>query len=436
MGICSTESRFTGVVQRVVARRRRASVVAVVKAAYRLDLDERSWLDSVADAALPVFGAGASGVQAYVFYVNADGRIAIGSSGGAGSLPRGVHVALRESHALSPNAHLLYGARPCATLSQYLGDAIETDPAVQAIIGPLGVRDLRGIVGIDPTRHGVALAVPLSRRERMPRSVAALGARVAAHLAAAHRLRRWLATAEPEARSLDAAPAVFDERERAHHVAPEARSSLPALREAVRRRIALERVAAREPEAAVASWSVLVDGQWSLIDQFEADGRRYLVARRNDAAIDAGSAASERERQILGFAALGKPIKLMAYELGLSSSTVSHHLSRAMRRLGARHRGELAARLTATQVVSLHGHEFLLAATAGPDAVPWPAELTAAEREIARHLARGESAAAISRARGASVRTVNNQIAALFRKVGVASRAELQAWAARATHRE
>jgi DNA-binding CsgD family transcriptional regulator len=43
----------------------------------------------------------------------------------------------------------------------------------------------------------------------------------------------------------------------------------------------------------------------------------------------------------------------------------------------------------------------------------------------------GQSNAAIAKARGTHVRTVANQLAALFRKLGVASRAELRALLAR-----
>ena len=55
------------------------------------------------------------------------------------------------------------------------------------------------------------------------------------------------------------------------------------------------------------------------------------------------------------------------------------------------------------------------------------AELTAAEREVVGHILEGRSNAEIARLRGTSVRTVANQVASLFRKLGVSSRAELVA---------
>ncbi len=57
-------------------------------------------------------------------------------------------------------------------------------------------------------------------------------------------------------------------------------------------------------------------------------------------------------------------------------------------------------------------------------------ELTRAEHDVARRLLAGESNAAIAIARGTSARTVANQVAAVFRKLGVGSRAQLAATAA------
>jgi len=52
-------------------------------------------------------------------------------------------------------------------------------------------------------------------------------------------------------------------------------------------------------------------------------------------------------------------------------------------------------------------------------------QLTPSERAVAAQVAEGLSSQAIAAQRGRSVRTVENQIAALFRKLRVASRAEL-----------
>lgn len=61
------------------------------------------------------------------------------------------------------------------------------------------------------------------------------------------------------------------------------------------------------------------------------------------------------------------------------------------------------------------------------DAPSLPEMLTPAEQAVVRAILDGESNAAIARARGTSTRTVANQIAAIFDKIGVSSRAELVA---------
>lgn len=70
------------------------------------------------------------------------------------------------------------------------------------------------------------------------------------------------------------------------------------------------------------------------------------------------------------------------------------------------------------------GREFLVVRLDG-DAPPALAKVPPAEREVALGLLRGRSNAEIARARGTSSRTVAKQVASLFRRLGVGSRAEL-----------
>jgi DNA-binding CsgD family transcriptional regulator len=55
------------------------------------------------------------------------------------------------------------------------------------------------------------------------------------------------------------------------------------------------------------------------------------------------------------------------------------------------------------------------------------AGLTDAERDVLTRILAGDSNETIAKARGSAVRTVANQIASIFRKLGVSSRAELAA---------
>jgi DNA-binding CsgD family transcriptional regulator len=123
-----------------------------------------------------------------------------------------------------------------------------------------------------------------------------------------------------------------------------------ALRDAV---IALDRARGplrrRAPDEAIAAWKGLVDARWSLVDQFESDGRRFVVARRNEPGAVTLDVLSARERQVVSYVAFGHTNKLIAYELGISHSTVRVLLARAAAKLGVPSRGDLA-RLAAREL--------------------------------------------------------------------------------------
>ncbi len=123
-----------------------------------------------------------------------------------------------------------------------------------------------------------------------------------------------------------------------------------ALRDAV---LAMERsrgpLRRSHPARAVGEWRVLVEGRWSLLDRFESDGKRFIVAVANDPIAPGPDALTERERQVTAAAAAGRHNKLIAYELGVSASTVRVLLSRAARKLSVNSRRELVALYRAFQ---------------------------------------------------------------------------------------
>jgi DNA-binding NarL/FixJ family response regulator len=96
------------------------------------------------------------------------------------------------------------------------------------------------------------------------------------------------------------------------------------------------------PDEALSLWQGLVAGRWSLLDRFESDGRRYVVARRNEPTPPDVLALTLRERQVLGHLLQGDAMKVAGYALGLDVSTVSGVAKTLLLKLGIRSVPELA----------------------------------------------------------------------------------------------
>jgi DNA-binding NarL/FixJ family response regulator len=207
-----------------------------------------------------------------------------------------------------------------------------------------GFDDIVSLAAADPTPLGCLIALPTESAGTLHRSSRLHWKRLAAHIAAGFRIRRRIAESVTEDATREA-EAILEPSGRVAHATREAsaRSARDALRAAVlaadRARGPLRR---RAPDEAIEAWRGLVAGRWSLLDHFDRDGRRYLVAHRNDPDAPDPRALTLRERQVVSYVALGESNKLIAYELGLSASTVGVLLTRAAAKLGVRSRAELA----------------------------------------------------------------------------------------------
>jgi DNA-binding CsgD family transcriptional regulator len=99
----------------------------------------------------------------------------------------------------------------------------------------------------------------------------------------------------------------------------------------------------REGLRALDLWRPLNNARWTLVDSFEEGGRRYIVARENQAEARNFSDLTDRERQIVVHASLGMTNKQIAYALGISDATVRVLMARAAKRFGVHSRKELLA---------------------------------------------------------------------------------------------
>ncbi|MEM9727050.1 MAG: LuxR C-terminal-related transcriptional regulator, partial [Myxococcota bacterium] len=96
-----------------------------------------------------------------------------------------------------------------------------------------------------------------------------------------------------------------------------------------------------DPAQALELWTALVQGRWSLVDWFDTDGRRFVLALPNPPEIADPRGLTERENQVVTYVVLGQTNKMIAYYLGISSSRVSALLRSAMRKLNVATRASL-----------------------------------------------------------------------------------------------
>jgi DNA-binding CsgD family transcriptional regulator len=232
-----------------------------------------------------------------------------------------------------------YGAGPNVDVMSSVFRRVAPTPAVVEVVNSVPLNDAVGVRGHNPSGTGFLITAPsIERYALTPRTRAALG-RVAVHLAAALRIRRVT-----EGPAVDAgADAVFSQRGKLEHLAtPDVSSGhRKALGSAVEHRLLGQRIRRTEPERALELWRALVAGRWSLVNHADRDGKRFILARRNDPLLERPTALDATERLVALFTSWGHSNKLVAYELGLSSAATSETLKRALRKLRLRSRAEL-----------------------------------------------------------------------------------------------
>jgi DNA-binding CsgD family transcriptional regulator len=173
-------------------------------------------------------------------------------------------------------------------------------------------------------------------------------------------------------------------------------------------------------------WQGLVSGQWTIVDWVDTDSRRFLVAHQNHYSSRQLRALSPREVDIAEHLSQGRSTSEMAYALGLRPGTVSRAARTVLRKLGVKGRADLAALFggVAPLKASLPTGDGLFALTPGPHPELW-SRLSGAERDVIERALRGQRLAQVATARKVSVKTVKNQLGAVYARFGVRGRAEL-----------
>lgn len=323
---------------------RRRDMVKVVEAAYRLELDEGEWLQGLADLFATMHG-GAQGVMVYVHDATdlSNGvRIpAYALNGLDDSFAQGTRLHNAKTP-ISQGREVYRSGVVCSTVSEILAP-LGRKPLEQESFA-LGVdsidsdiQDAWGLSASNPGGRGVSLAAPLYEITKLSDSLRELWGLVGVHLATAYRLRSRDTSEQPAA--------VLDPDGRVRHAEGEAtdadvrRSLAEATRNVERARSQKLRHHADE---ALPMWRGLVEGRWSLVDREDTDGRRFVVAQRNDLDATEPPSLTQIERQVVLYAAQGESNARIAYWLGLDSTRVARELSRALNKLGVDSRDQLA----------------------------------------------------------------------------------------------
>jgi len=317
-----------------MAGQRSFDPIAIVEHSYALQGTESEWIDRLLGAIAPAID---DGIVVYGFTYRWRGRVpypAVFASGKPAleHLVRAIAVDYITATVETP--------KPCNTFSQQVAKLpAHMHGLEERLFRPNGFADVLGVHAFDPD-GGLFLVSGLAERRTLSARDNARWARITAHMASALRLRRRIereavedeAVLSPSGGLLHATGAAKQ---------ADARDRLRAAARAMdRARGPLRRTA---PQEALELWRALCAGRWSLVDRFESDGRRYLIAHQNQPHLPNLRGLSQREATVAAFAQLGQSNKEIAYTLGIAPSSVATHLGAALRKLGLPSRAALAA---------------------------------------------------------------------------------------------
>lgn len=338
----------------------------------------------------------------------------------------GAHPINRSVLRLGPSLGF-YDAVPerfsAGTATEYLGEARHA-----RVVAPfrrfLSARDSCAIWG--PDAAGLMIVVAAPRKEAGPPwgHDRHLAHKLLPHFTAGLRLRRSLTGLSLETASVEAIFSTDGRCVNAQGMAEPA-NAREGLRRAV---IDMEAARARPASETDSPRAALLDGRWSLVDRFDTDGRRFVVAYRNPPGVLDPRRLSRRERDVAARLAQGMSQGAVAAELGIQSSTVATVASTVIGKLGLHSTRALPLfwRDSGGDPVALGRDDLVAISSAAGPARP-RSELTPAEREVLDGVIHGHSNRQIANQRGTSIHTVANQIAALLKKLCAGSRSELSA---------
>jgi len=183
-------------------------------------------------------------------------------------------------------------------------------------------------------------------------------------------------------------------------------------------------------------WQQLSAGAWVFNDTFSSEERHFAIVRRSPVAVP--RPVDARKLRLLESVLLGKSPKVVAIEQARCLSSITASIQECVRSMGITVRVSQASALLTMAARALHRPNssptlgriselsnddgaFIVISALRPD-LRLPVELSLAEAAVLRRLVQGDTYAQISSQRATSPRTVANQLATAFRKLGVSGR--------------
>ena len=323
-------------------------VIGAVEACYAGAANDEAWLSGLLEAMSPL--AHGHGVHAQVYRQCQDGALLL-ERRRCQDVPPDVLDAMDRLFGSAPPEVVRRHWAPTPPVDyctrRLLAAPAEVERELRHIRERFDIKDALGIFGADVDGRVISIfiGVPGELPLFPPRVVHRLRS-VAAHLTSGVRLRHALGSAEAQVDGAAGPPpeAVLDPAGHALDASGPARdrAARTSLGEAVRlMEKARGRLRRADPDEALQLWRGLVEGTWSLVEHHDTDGKRYLLARRNQPGTREPTALTRDERSVLAFAAMGHQNKYIGYLLGLSPSAVTSHLRAAQRKLGLSSRSDL-----------------------------------------------------------------------------------------------
>jgi DNA-binding CsgD family transcriptional regulator len=328
------------------------AAITMTESAYDLRVSDKDWFPQVMDAAVALIDHG------------------LGVAGLVGTMPRNPSETqvVEELHVATGPAD--FPIRLMRAMAELPPASIR--PQVHSGIGVLSevnaeeprfmeawrrhidyAEDGIGVTGMDPNGRGVHIIAPVPKTKTLSRAERDKWQMLAAHLSSGLRLRGAVSKIRGESSPSTELPygadAVLDASTFGVTDAVNNAQLPESLRElrsaAIRIDHARGRLRRDDPHKALKIWWALLQGRWSMVEWFDTDDRRYILAVPNAPRVTDPRGLSERESQVVAYAALGDSHKLIGYRLGISRSRVSNALSLAMRKLNVKTQAQLVEKL-------------------------------------------------------------------------------------------